>query len=104
MTARILDGKALGARLRAGLAARIAGLGFKPGLRVVRVGEDPASGVYVRNKDRAALEAGFDSATVHLPEATSEATLLAEIASGGWDSGPAPPARPYPCRGRHCRS
>ena len=80
MTARILDGKALGARLRAGLAERIAGLSFKPGLRVVRVGDDPASGVYVRNKDRAAVEAGFDSATIHLPESTSEAALLAEIA------------------------
>jgi len=80
MTARILDGKALGAKLRAGLAARIAGLPFKPGLRVVRVGEDPASGVYVRNKDRAAAEAGFDSATIHLPETTTEADLLAEIA------------------------
>ena len=79
MTARILDGKALGARLRAGLAARIATLPFKPGLRVVRVGEDPASGVYVRNKDRAAAEAGFDSATIHLPETTTEADLLAEI-------------------------
>ena len=80
MTARILDGKALGAKLRAGLAVRIAGLPFKPGLRVVRVGEDPASGVYVRNKDRAAAEAGFDSATIHLPETTTEADLLAEIA------------------------
>jgi methylenetetrahydrofolate dehydrogenase (NADP+)/methenyltetrahydrofolate cyclohydrolase len=80
MTARILDGKALSAKLRAALAARIAGLSFRPGLRVVRVGEDPASGVYVRNKDRAALEAGFDSATLHLPENTSEAALLAEIA------------------------
>jgi methylenetetrahydrofolate dehydrogenase (NADP+)/methenyltetrahydrofolate cyclohydrolase len=80
MTALILDGKALGARLRAGLAARIATLPFKPGLRVVRVGEDPASGVYVRNKDRAAAEAGFDSATIHLPESTTEAELLAEIA------------------------
>jgi len=80
MTARILDGKALSAKLRAGLAARIAALPFKPGLRVVRVGEDPASGVYVRNKDRAALEAGFDSATLHLPETTTEAVLLAEIA------------------------
>jgi methylenetetrahydrofolate dehydrogenase (NADP+)/methenyltetrahydrofolate cyclohydrolase len=79
MTARILDGKALGARLRTGLAARIATLPFKPGLRVVRVGEDPASGVYVRNKDRAAAEAGFDSATIHLPESTTEADLLAEI-------------------------
>ncbi len=80
MTTRILDGKALGARLRAGLATRIATLPFKPGLRVVRVGEDPASGVYVRNKDRAAAEAGFDSATIHLPESTTEADLLAEIA------------------------
>ena len=80
MTARILDGKALAARLRAGLAERIAGLAFKPGLRVVRVGDDPASGVYVRNKDRAAAEAGFDSATLHLPESTTEAALLAEIA------------------------
>ena len=80
MTARILDGKALGAKLRAGLAARIATFPFKPGLRVVRVGEDPASGVYVRNKDRAAAEAGFDSATIHLPETTTEADLLAEIA------------------------
>lgn len=80
MTARILDGKALGVRLRAGLAQRIAGLSFKPGLRVVRVGDDPASGVYVRNKDRAAAEAGFDSATIHLPECTTEAALLAEIA------------------------
>ena len=80
MTARILDGKALGARLRADLAARIATLPFRPGLRVVRVGEDPASGVYVRNKDRAAAEAGFDSATIHLPETTTEAYLLAEIA------------------------
>ena len=80
MTARIIDGKALGARLRAGLAQRIAGLPFNPGLRVVRVGDDPASGVYVRNKDRAAAEAGFDSATIHLPESTTEADLLAEIA------------------------
>ena len=80
MTARILDGKALGAKLRSGLAARISKLPFKPGLRVVRVGDDPASGVYVRNKDRAAAEAGFDSATIHLPESTTEADLLAEIA------------------------
>ncbi|PZW45608.1 methenyltetrahydrofolate cyclohydrolase /5,10-methylenetetrahydrofolate dehydrogenase (NADP+) [Humitalea rosea] len=80
MTARILDGKALGARLQAKLAERVAGLGFRPGLRVVRVGEDPASGVYVRNKDRAALAVGFDSATIHLPETVTEAELLALIA------------------------
>ncbi|BDG70836.1 bifunctional methylenetetrahydrofolate dehydrogenase/methenyltetrahydrofolate cyclohydrolase FolD [Roseomonas fluvialis] len=80
MTARILDGKAIAARLRAGLAARVATLSFQPGLRVVRVGDDPASGVYVRNKDRAAAEAGFDSATIHLPADTTEAALLATIA------------------------
>ncbi|WP_376096035.1 bifunctional methylenetetrahydrofolate dehydrogenase/methenyltetrahydrofolate cyclohydrolase FolD [Roseomonas sp. CCTCC AB2023176] len=76
---RILDGKAAAARLRATLADRIAQLPFRPGLRVVRVGEDPASGVYVRNKDKAAKDAGFDSATLHLPESTSEAELLAAV-------------------------
>jgi methylenetetrahydrofolate dehydrogenase (NADP+)/methenyltetrahydrofolate cyclohydrolase len=77
----LLDGKAVAARLRAGLARRIAGLAFRPGLAVVRVGEDPASGVYVRNKDRAAQEAGFASRTVHLPDSTTEAELLAAIAA-----------------------
>lgn len=81
MTARILDGKAIAARLRAGLAARVTALPFRPGLRVVRVGDDPASGVYVRNKDRAAQEAGFDSATIHLPATATEAELLATIAA-----------------------
>ena len=78
---QILDGKAVAERLRATLAARIATLDFKPGLVVLRVGEDPASGVYVRNKDKAALQAGFASRTRHLPEATTEAELLAEIAA-----------------------
>jgi methylenetetrahydrofolate dehydrogenase (NADP+)/methenyltetrahydrofolate cyclohydrolase len=81
MSARILDGKVIAAGLRARLAARVAALPFRPGLRVVRVGDDPASGVYVRNKDRAAAEAGFDSATVHLPADTTEAGLLATIAA-----------------------
>jgi methylenetetrahydrofolate dehydrogenase (NADP+)/methenyltetrahydrofolate cyclohydrolase len=81
MTARLLDGKALAERLRAGLAARVAALPWAPGLVVVRVGEDPASGVYVRNKDKAAKEAGFASRTEHLPAATTEAELLAHIAA-----------------------
>ena len=80
MTARIIDGKAVAAALRATLAQRIGGLGYAPGLRVVRVGDDPASGVYVRNKDRAAQQAGFNSATIQLPEDTSEAALLAVVA------------------------
>ena len=76
MTATLIDGKAVAEGLRGGLAARIAGLPFRPGLRVVRVGDDPASGVYVRNKDRAAAAAGFDSATIHLPADTPESDLL----------------------------
>jgi len=80
MTATLIDGKAVAARLRLGLAARVASLGLRPGLRVVRVGEDPASGVYVRNKDKAAKEVGFDSETLHLPETTTEAELLGVIA------------------------
>jgi methylenetetrahydrofolate dehydrogenase (NADP+) / methenyltetrahydrofolate cyclohydrolase len=68
-------------RLRAEVARRAAALPFRPGLRVVRVGDDPASGVYVRNKDRAAAAAGFDSETVHLPADTTEAALLAQVAA-----------------------
>ena len=79
--ARVLDGKAVAARLRAALAERVAVLPFRPGLRVVRVGEDPASGIYVRNKDRAATAAGFDSATIHLPADTTQAALLAQVAA-----------------------
>jgi len=80
MSAHIIDGKAVAATLRQDIAARVAGLGFRPGLRVVRVGEDPASGVYVRNKDKAAKEVGFDSATIALPAETTEEALLAEVA------------------------
>ncbi len=79
MSARIIDGKQVAEALRARLTAQVAGLGFKPGLRVVRVGEDPASVVYVRNKDRAAAACGFDSSTIVLPEGTSEAELLAVV-------------------------
>jgi len=81
MTARIIDGKAVAEELRGRLAARIATLAFRPGLRVVRVGDDPASGVYVRAKDRAAAAAGFDSATILLPAETTEAVLLAQVAA-----------------------
>ncbi|MBV1797468.1 bifunctional methylenetetrahydrofolate dehydrogenase/methenyltetrahydrofolate cyclohydrolase FolD [Siccirubricoccus sp. G192] len=80
MTASIIDGKAVAARLRASLAERVAHLPFRPGLRVVRVGDDPASGVYVRNKDRAAAAAGFDSATLQLPADTDEDTLVDLVA------------------------
>ena len=80
MTARILDGRALAASLRAEVAARVAGLGFLPGLAVVLVGDNPASSVYVRNKDRAAAAAGITAQTIRLPSAISETALAAEIA------------------------
>jgi methylenetetrahydrofolate dehydrogenase (NADP+) / methenyltetrahydrofolate cyclohydrolase len=80
VAARIIDGKAVALRLRDRIAERVAALPFQPGLRVVRLGDDPASGVYVRNKDRAALAAGFNSATLHLPADTPEAALLDRIA------------------------
>jgi len=79
VTAHIIDGKALAASLRASLAERVAALSFKPGLAVVVVGDDPASAVYVRNKDRSARECGIEARTIRLPADTSEAALLAVI-------------------------
>jgi methylenetetrahydrofolate dehydrogenase (NADP+) / methenyltetrahydrofolate cyclohydrolase len=80
MSARIIDGKVVAAALRARLAQQIAGLEFQPGLTVILVGDDPASAVYVRSKDRAANEAGIAARTIRLPRETPEATLLVEIA------------------------
>jgi len=79
MSARIIDGKVVAAALRAEVAARVAGLAFQPSLTVVLVGDDPASAVYVRSKDRAAREAGIAAHTIRLPAATTEAALLAEV-------------------------
>lgn len=80
MTARILDGKALAERMRADIAAKIATLPYRPGLAVVIVGDDPASAVYVRNKERAARESGIAARTIALPATTAESALLALIA------------------------
>ena len=81
MSALVLDGKAVAAALRAEVAAKVAQLPYQPGLVVVLVGEDPASTVYVRNKDRAAQQAGLAVRTIRLPAATSQADLLAHIAA-----------------------
>ena len=80
MTATLIDGKAEAARLRARVAAHVAGLTYRPGLAVVLVGDDPASAVYVRNKDRAAQEAGLAVQTIRLAATTPQAELLAVIA------------------------
>jgi methylenetetrahydrofolate dehydrogenase (NADP+) / methenyltetrahydrofolate cyclohydrolase len=82
-TAKILDGKALAARVRAGLAieaARLTARGVTPGLAVVLVGEDAASQVYVRNKTKACHEAGFRTFDHKLPATTSERDLLTLVA------------------------
>jgi len=80
VSARIIDGKAAAATLRAQVAAEVArfrvATGRVPGLAVVLVGEDPASAVYVRNKGRATIEAGMESFEHKLPIETSEQELL----------------------------
>jgi methylenetetrahydrofolate dehydrogenase (NADP+)/methenyltetrahydrofolate cyclohydrolase len=82
--ARIIDGKAAAADLRAGIAQQIAALKAAgkpvPGLHVVLVGEDPASKVYVASKEKLAIEVGMNSAAHRLPAETTEAALLAKIA------------------------
>jgi methylenetetrahydrofolate dehydrogenase (NADP+)/methenyltetrahydrofolate cyclohydrolase len=81
---KLIDGKALAAQLRAGIAARTAALkaerGIVPGLCTVLVGDDPASQIYVRSKAKASIEAGFASVEEKLPATASEAELLALIA------------------------
>jgi methylenetetrahydrofolate dehydrogenase (NADP+)/methenyltetrahydrofolate cyclohydrolase len=79
VTARLIDGKFVAATLRAEVAAKVAAAGFVPTLAVVLVGEDAASNVYVRTKDRAAREAGIEARTIRLPADTAQATLLATI-------------------------
>jgi methylenetetrahydrofolate dehydrogenase (NADP+)/methenyltetrahydrofolate cyclohydrolase len=80
VTATIIDGRAVAAALRDRLALEVAALPYQPGLAVVLVGDDPASAVYVRSKDRAAAAAGIAAQTIRLPAATSEADLLSDIA------------------------
>jgi methylenetetrahydrofolate dehydrogenase (NADP+)/methenyltetrahydrofolate cyclohydrolase len=85
MSARIINGKAAAAELRARLAVEVArfraGRGRAPGLAVVLVGEDPASAVYVRNKGKATIEAGMESFEHRLPAVTTETELLALVDS-----------------------
>ncbi|WP_114375397.1 bifunctional methylenetetrahydrofolate dehydrogenase/methenyltetrahydrofolate cyclohydrolase FolD [Elioraea thermophila] len=79
MTAVVLDGRALAARVRARVREEARAAGVVPSLAVVIVGEDPASRLYVRNKTRAAAEAGFREQTIALSADTSEAALLSVV-------------------------
>lgn len=80
MPARLIDGKAIAASVRADVKAGIseftARTGIRPGLTVILVGDDPASKVYVRNKGKAADEAGILSRQIDLPASTGERELL----------------------------
>jgi methylenetetrahydrofolate dehydrogenase (NADP+)/methenyltetrahydrofolate cyclohydrolase len=83
MTARLIDGKALAARLREQLIPRIdavRALGHAPGLAVILVGDDPASAVYVRNKIKSCEDCGIRSLFERLPATVSEADLLSVVA------------------------
>jgi methylenetetrahydrofolate dehydrogenase (NADP+)/methenyltetrahydrofolate cyclohydrolase len=84
VTAKLIDGKAIAASVRARVREKVAGLvarsGVRPGLTVVLVGEDPASRIYVRNKGKAADEAGILSRQIDLPASTPEAELLDLVA------------------------
>jgi methylenetetrahydrofolate dehydrogenase (NADP+)/methenyltetrahydrofolate cyclohydrolase len=78
--ARIIDGKEVARDIEREVAARIAQLPYRPGLVAVRVGDDPASEVYVRNKAKTAHELGLHGTVLAFPESMAEDELLAEVA------------------------
>ena len=83
MTARIIDGKQISATEREKIAVEVAAFtqatGIVPHLAAILVGEDPASGVYVKNKRLACEKCGLESSLTLLPASTSQAELLALI-------------------------
>lgn len=84
MTAKILDGKALAEKIREEIRLETAQFtektGICPGLAVILVGENPASQVYVRNKESACVAAGMKSVLIRLPAETTTDELLARVA------------------------
>ncbi len=82
MTAKILDGKKMSAEIRTAIKEKVVLLkekGIVPGLAVILVGDNPASKVYVGQKEKGCLEAGFASFLHRMPETTSQEELLALI-------------------------
>ena len=77
--AHIIDGKRISQEIRDQIRADVENMrekGLVPGLAVIIVGEDPASKIYVRNKERACAEVGFRSEVIRLPENTAQQELL----------------------------
>ncbi len=90
MPAKIIDGKALAAALRAELAIEVQALtarGHRPGLAVILAGDNAASKVYVRNKVKACEETGVRSELLEFPDSVMETELLACIARLNADAG-----------------
>src|SRR5438105_15286222 len=91
MPARIIDGRKIAEELRAGVARDAAEFrgktGIAPHLAAVLVGDDPASAVYVKNKQRACEKAGLKSTLVKLPAETSEHELLSVVGRLSADAG-----------------
>ena len=89
MSAEIIDGANIADEVRAeagaGVRAFVQEHGFAPHLAVILVGENPASKVYVRNKHRAASEAGMTTTDVTMPASTSQDELLGEVRRLGGD-------------------
>lgn len=82
MSAQIISGKELSAQIREGLKHKVADMkaaGKYPGLAVILVGEDPASTVYVNNKEKACQEIGIYSEVLRLPASTGQKELLSRI-------------------------
>src|SRR3954463_9947566 len=85
----LIDGRAISAQILGELSARVSALksrGLQPGLAFVRVGEDPASKVYVGRKEKACADLGMFSQTKVLPESAPETGLLALIGELNSDS------------------
>ncbi len=89
MSASILDGKSLAGRIRSELARTVAeriDKGMRaPGLHVILVGDDPASAIYVRNKEKAAAKVGITGSVERLPADTSSSQLQERIAAANED-------------------
>ena len=89
VSAKIIDGAKIAAEVRGEVAADVTQFsekhGFVPHLAVVLVGDDPASRVYVRNKHRAAAEAGMTTSDVAMPDSTTQEDLITEVRRLGDD-------------------
>ena len=82
MTAQIIDGKSIALSVRQGLEPRVEALkakGVTPGLTVVVVGDDPASAIYVRNKERASQKLGMNGTVLRMPGETTQEELLTVV-------------------------